>query len=184
MLGPSFSYLSYCIHQMMLSSSTRIVLVVLWSCSMTFGLASRHMFPDSRLPKSSHAGNHRWNYCESSCALSTLDLILIVAVYGTNRSKPDSDFEEGDMTFLEKSYFRFWRRLNDKLSKKDIEPVLAFHSEDALGFINHLCTQNTLGIRIDGASRWDCNVHIYNRDSDLNIEHDIYRVINSRVDLW
>lgn len=41
------------------------------------------------------------------------------------------------IAFLERSYRRFWNRLIDTLSSKDMEPSSASPSQDALRFMKH-----------------------------------------------
>ncbi len=114
--------------------------------------------------------------------LYTLDLIFNVAICGTDRSRPDSLFQEGDMSFLEKSYHRFWHRLRSTLSKTDIEPWIAMPVNGVYG-IELSRDAIPLGIRIEGTSRCNSKVHVYIKCHVANIDHMIYRVTNSRVDL-
>ncbi len=119
--------------------------------------------------------------CRASyCALYST---LIVENYGTNRSQPYSDIEEGDTAFLATSYRKFWGRLINQLSKKDTKPGSALPPEGFIGSAEFLHPIDPLGTRIERTSRCGFRLHIYEKFF-TTIRHHIYRVTNSRVGQW
>ncbi len=87
------------------------------------------------------------------------------------------------MAFLLASYRNFWHRLINKLSKKDVELGSALPPEDIFSLDMAFRLRDALGVRIEGASRSDCYVHVYEASSNT-ISHHIYHIMNCRVDQW